>query len=431
MLIQYVKQVWMLIRQEKLFSGIYIAGTGLSVTVVMVLSILLYIELANIYPETNRDRTLYVKYGFVKSGNSSSSAAMSYQTVESCFRDMESIETLAVEYMDWREEYYVQVPGQKEDIEVGVQYVDANWWKVFPFVFRDGAAFTAADHSSGILTAVITQSLARKIFGTTEATGKYFSLNFKQFRVAGVVKDVPAIMKMTYANIWLPYTVHPNYKDPFDRSGLLGAMNVYLLAPTVGDLEKVEIEARENLRKYGATFEDIEFDVVGQPDRHWMLLFRDYWSNGGDYIKGWYIAGLIFLVVLLIPAVALSGMVDSRMERRIAELGVRRAFGASSGLLLKQILYENMLFTLAGGLVGLCFSYLFLYLGRELVLLWGGDFLTLPAEGADLIFSPEMFLNVPVFLITLLICMILNVLSAIIPAWRASRREIVYSLTSK
>jgi hypothetical protein len=37
--LQYFKQAWNIIRQEKLFSSIYIVGTGLSITVVMVLSI--------------------------------------------------------------------------------------------------------------------------------------------------------------------------------------------------------------------------------------------------------------------------------------------------------------------------------------------------------------------------------------------------------
>ncbi|MDR1406928.1 MAG: ABC transporter permease, partial [Tannerella sp.] len=57
---RYFRQAWNIIRQERLFSFIYIAGTGLSITVVMALSIVFYIKLANIYPETNRDRMLVV-----------------------------------------------------------------------------------------------------------------------------------------------------------------------------------------------------------------------------------------------------------------------------------------------------------------------------------------------------------------------------------
>ena len=41
-MLQYFKQAWNLIKQEKLFSSIYIIGTRLSITIVMVLSIVFY-----------------------------------------------------------------------------------------------------------------------------------------------------------------------------------------------------------------------------------------------------------------------------------------------------------------------------------------------------------------------------------------------------
>ena len=44
----YLKQAWNLIRQERLFSLIYVVGTGLSVSMGMVLSIVFYVKIANI-----------------------------------------------------------------------------------------------------------------------------------------------------------------------------------------------------------------------------------------------------------------------------------------------------------------------------------------------------------------------------------------------
>ena len=46
------------------------------------------------------------------------------------------------------------------------------------------------------------------------------------------------------------------------------------------------------------------------------------------------------------------------MQQRISELGVRKAFGATRGVLIRQILNENLVLTLIGGVVGLVFSYL-------------------------------------------------------------------------
>ena len=47
-------------RQNKLFSSIYITGTGLSIAFTMVLFIIYYVKFAPVYPEYNRNRTLVI-----------------------------------------------------------------------------------------------------------------------------------------------------------------------------------------------------------------------------------------------------------------------------------------------------------------------------------------------------------------------------------
>ena len=64
---------------------------------------------------------------------------------------------------------------------------------------------------------------------------------------------------------------------------------------------------------------------------------------------------IIVLVLLLIPAINMSGITQSRMRKRMAEIGVRKAFGATRSELLTQVLYENLLQTLLGGVLGLIF----------------------------------------------------------------------------
>ena len=56
---RYFRQALALIREERLFSGIYIAGTALAIAFTMVMAVVYYIKLAPIYPERNRARTVY------------------------------------------------------------------------------------------------------------------------------------------------------------------------------------------------------------------------------------------------------------------------------------------------------------------------------------------------------------------------------------
>ena len=81
----YLKQAWALIRQERLFSSVYIVGTGLAISLVMVLSIVFYVKMASIYPEMDRDRLLTVKSAALKNEKGgTSSGPVSPRFVEEC-----------------------------------------------------------------------------------------------------------------------------------------------------------------------------------------------------------------------------------------------------------------------------------------------------------------------------------------------------------
>ena len=71
---------------------------------------------------------------------------------------------------------------------------------------------------------------------------------------------------------------------------------------------------------------------------------------------------IIFLILLIVPAINLSSMTQSRLRRRVAEIGVRRAFGCTRMELLGQILGENFIVTLLAGVLGLIISLLFAFL---------------------------------------------------------------------
>ena len=76
-----------------------------------------------------------------------------------------------------------------------------------------------------ISTAVITDDLARRLFGTTEeVVGRSFSLNYIVYRVCGVVRSASYLSSKSYAQLYIPYTVSPDYSSPkYDLPYLGGA----------------------------------------------------------------------------------------------------------------------------------------------------------------------------------------------------------------
>ena len=106
----------------------------------------------------------------------------------------------------------------------------------------------------------------------------------------------------------------------------------------------------------------------------------------------------------------------------VAHGGEERAFGATQGELVWQVLNENFVLTLIGGVLGLVLSYLCLWLM--------GGWLLQTTWGATATMNVSMISPV-VFLVALGFCLLLNLLSAYIPAWRVAHTPIVDSLNQK
>ena len=115
------------------------------------------------------------------------------------------------------------------------------------------------------------------------------------------------------------------------------------------------------------------------------------------------------------------------MRKRLSELGVRRAFGAKRSDLLSQVLWESLVQTLLGGLIGIFLSFVASYAFADII--YGGREMASKMGGISI--SPFALLSPMVFVYAILFCLVLNLLSALYPAWRTSRQPIVQSLLSK
>ena len=432
MLKQYFKQAWHLIKQNKLFSGIYIAGTALGISMVMVMAIINHVKTANIYPETNRDRTLYVKSIIVTPKDTAlqwmSSGGFSYKSSILFFMSLKTPELVSLA-MDPVSKF-VSLPNDNYLNKVQVRYVDNHYWNVFHFHFLSGKPFTEADFRSGIPVTVISESLAKKLYGTIDVVGKYIECGFKEFRIAGVVKDVSYVLSGTYAQVWIPYTTNKNYNEEDNElDGMIGSMrNIYLLAHSADDFDMIRTEVNENIRRYNAQSTEWNINLAGQPDTKKVEVNR-FWSNvGPDMHKITLHNVLLVLLFLLVPAINLSGLNSTRMEQRMSEMGVRKAFGASRKKLFNQIFTENLLLTFGGGLTGLLLSYLFISVSRNWILDLGKQIADILPEGATVDFSLSMLFNLKIFVAVLLVCFVMNLLSALIPVYRSLRKNITDSL---
>lgn len=429
----YLRQAMQMLRQNKFFSIIYITGTGLAITMVMVLAILYYFRTGNIAPETNRDRMLVIQHGKILNkmeGQGNGSSRLSYPTIKECFYSMQTPEAVTAILPIGEQTEFIQTPGSDEVYNGLVMGTDVTFWKIFQFRFLAGKPYTEEEFTSGIRKAVVSESLARRLFNTSDATGKTFLLNFEEYQVSGVVEDVPSIAQFCYAEMWIPFTNRPSQIQGSKWCDfILGHMQLYILAKKPGDFDAIRREAEENCRRYSANIPQYNFVLNEQPDTVLRAWLRTDSFSSPEFMKVFIQIFSVVLLLLLVPSINLTGMTASRMKKRMEELGIRKAFGAQNRTLLLQILYENLLLTLLGGLTGLLISYGLIFILKGWLLGnydWDGSSLT-----ASIDLSPGMLINPAIFGYTLIFCLVLNLMSALVPAWRALRRPIVDALNDK
>jgi len=141
-----------------------------------------------------------------------------------------------------------------------------------------------------------------------------------------------------------------------------------------------------------------------------MLLQREGADSGAATLL--LIVGGLMLLFMALPALNLVNLNTGRILERSSEIGVRKAFGATSGHLVRQLVLENVLLCLAGGLIGLACA--------RVVLWW--------LEGSGLIPYLQVELNLAVFGMGLLLATVFGLLSGVLPAWKMSRLDPVHAL---
>ncbi len=250
-------------------------------------------------------------------------------------------------------------------------------------------------------------------------------LNREVVRIIGVVKDISVTAKDAYAQVWSMY--HSNELNVTGWWSYNGNRTIAVLARTPDDFPAIKQGVEKRVKDVNAGLEQRQIDIMEQPDNI-VAHVNHVWSNIGPNLPMLYLQyGIALFIILLVPSLNLCGLSNSRMQQRVSELGVRKAFGATDGTLVRQILNENLVLTLIGGVVGLIFSYLAVYAMRTWLFTnsdnigTAGDF----SLSMGALFSPAVFVLAFVF------CLLINLLSAGLPAWLATRRTIVDSLNDK
>ena len=412
-----------MMKEERLFSGIYIAGTALAIAFTMVIAVVYYAKVADIEPEVNRSRTVYVDgYRTRKDYGSMSYCFFSRDQMIDWFYHMKSAEVAccvlrAEKYNNFLS--HLKTNGGKRMIQVVMRGVDANFFKVYRHHFLYGRPFTMEEglptdstNIENVLIAIISKDISEQVFGKdVNPVGKTIEMNNNEYRIVGVIEPTSSIASQSYGQMFIPASD--------------GADGVTIVMKEGCTLEDVKKELDEKVHRYNMSDEEYTMELQLYPHARAVL-------SRGPLVSSWKDILLSLLpkvfVLLLVPALNLSGLVAARMKRRMPEMGVRKAFGAKKSELLHQVITENLVLTLCGGLVGLVITWLLLYVFRSWAFFAFG---MVPQLTPEPLLQGEMLFSPFIFLIALGVCMVVNLMATFIPAWWSLRNPIVESMNQK
>lgn len=423
----YFKQAIASIRENPLMSALMVMGTALSAAMLLVL-VQFYIVRTSAYaPVSERGRMLYVtgvRSDMVKADEAGRKVptggrwmdGLGVPFVRQVFEEMETVEAVAV-MSGSSSRVLLTSPGRKEGGEFDRRATNAGFWQVFDFTFVAGRPYEEADVRGGRRLAVLSEDVARRLFGTADAVGQTLLADYVEYTVCGVVKPVSEAVAEAYGQLFTPYTCDEEKMVEVNAGGVCGHLNVCLLAASTADFPAIREEVAKGVRRYNANLPDWQADLIKQPFDATRRMFQRW----HDEKLGALFSGMICLALLFffLPVFNLLGLAFSQVGKRQPEIGLRKAFGATTSRVVGQMLCESLIVTLVGCVVGQLLSVAFFFLVKDGLL-----------ERTDVLLTADMLFTPWLLPVAFLICLFINFLSIGIPAWRVSRRQIVEALNA-
>lgn len=406
MLKNYIKIAWKVLLRRRFFTFISLFGISFTLMVLMVVTSLFDHAFGPQMPEREMDRLLFVNNLREQTEHGQSSGPPSYYFLNRYVRTLQTPENVSINSVFVTVNSYVD----NKKLALDLKFTDQQFWEILDFRFLEGKPFGRQEVENASRVAVINENTRRQYFGEKEALGKTIEVDQVRYRVVGVVQDVPVLRLHSYADVWVPISLRNNLLAP----GLRGEYFATIKAKETADIRKIKSEYARVMQQVENSYAAKGTSIHSFPDTIFESFARSLLGKGRDNKVGvlWGIMAFVAFLFMLLPTINLVNINISRIMERSSEIGVRKAFGASSNTIIGQFIVENIFLTLLGGLLGFMLSELVLHLIND----------------SGLIVYADLGLNLRVFGWGLLLCLIFGLISGVYPAYKMSRLQAVEAL---
>jgi len=291
---------------------------------------------------------------------------------------------------------------------VGLYGITEDFDKIQDLKVAEGRYISESEFQRGVPVCVMGYTNAEDLFGNAErAVGKQVTINGKKVLIAGLIEKQGSsfIGGFQFDNsVIISYRFFASMYNPLNAGQNLIMVKPKPNVPTQALVDELRGNMRQ-LRKLSPKDEDnFALNDIAQ--------FSD--QIGGFFaqvnIGGWAIAGLS----LIVGAFGVANIMFVTVRERTSQIGLKKAIGAKSGIILTEFLLESAFLCVIGGLLGLFFVWM---LSKLLPLLFPLPF--------------PIFIAPGIIVLALSICIVLGILSGIIPASIAARMNPVVAIRTK
>ena len=360
MLKNYLKIAWRNFIQHKWYSFLNVGG--LAIGMACCILILLWVQNESSYDafHSNADEL----YRLTAIANEDFKAAVSpagmVEELPDLFSEIEASVRLSTPF-----EALFEADDQKFK-EKSVFFADSNFLDVFSFPLIEGNASKALAQPDGIL---ITESAAKKFFGTANALGKTVKVdNNDTFTVTGILENVPTNSHLQF-DIIMPMSYYAKtHSDLINK--VWDSFNFY----GYFHFKKNAISSQEDLSKmidkinqtYASRSEfEITFDLQPLKDIHLHSNLQiDVPGHGNMQHVNIFL--IVAFVILLVACINYMNLATARSERRAKEVGLRKVIGAERQQLILQFLSESLIVSFLSLIFAIGLVYLLLPLFNNL-----------------------------------------------------------------
>lgn len=233
--------------------------------------------------------------------------------------------------------------GDKSYQSINVVATNADLVKTAKLALKNGQFFEeSGTHNNA---AVIGHDLATKLFGTTDILARTFQYGDQKFIIIGVLEKTDSPINYNGVDFDNSILIDIDFASSFESSIQIQQINVRTTTTDSTESVAEEIKTKlTNSKKGDTTFQVLTGSSNFQPAGSLLSIISSMLT-------------LVASISLIVGGVGIMNIMLVSVSERTREIGIRKAVGASSGNILLQFLFESIILSFIGGIMGIALGY--------------------------------------------------------------------------